>query len=73
MDCQITFMRPEDWPAIREIYREGIATANATFETELPDWNKWDGNHRRGCRLLAQTGEQILGWAALSPVSTRRV
>ena len=66
-------MRPEDWPEVRKIYGEGIATGNATFETELPDWKKWDSNHRQDCRLLAQKGGHVLGWAALSPVSSRRV
>ena len=73
MDYQIAFVQPEDWIAVREIYREGITSGNATFETELPDWKKWDGNHRQDCRLLAQKGKQILGWAALSPVSARLV
>jgi L-amino acid N-acyltransferase YncA len=73
MNCEITSMRPENWPAIREIYREGIATGNATFETELPSWEKWDNGHRKDCRLIARCEEQILGWAALSPVSARQV
>ena len=42
MQYPILPMPPELWPAVREIYREGIATGNATFETELPDWEKWD-------------------------------
>lgn len=66
-------MKPDDWPAVREIYREGIATGNATFEIDLPTWEKWDAAHRKDCRLLARNAEQIFGWAALSPVSTRRV
>jgi L-amino acid N-acyltransferase YncA len=73
MNCEITSMRPENWPAVREIYSEGIATGNATFETELPGWEKWDGGHRKDCRLIAQQGKQILGWAALGPVSARQV
>ena len=73
MDFQITLMQPEHWPAVREIYREGIATGNATFETEIPDWERWDNAHRRDCRLIARHGAQIFGWAALSPVSARRV
>jgi len=72
-DCQIKPMQPEDWPAIREIYGEGIGTGNATFETELPDWQKWNSNHRQECRLAARTNEQVVGWAALSPVSARHV
>jgi phosphinothricin acetyltransferase len=73
MDYQITPMQPENWPTVREIYGEGIATGNATFETELPDWEKWDSGHRKDCRLIARKGEHVLGWAALSPVSARRV
>lgn len=73
MDYQITTMQREDWPAVREIFREGIATGNATFETDLPDWEKWDSAHRQDCRLIARSGERVLGWAALSPVSARRV
>jgi L-amino acid N-acyltransferase YncA len=73
MDHQIIRMQPEDWPAVRTIYGEGIATGNATFETELPGWQKWDGNHRQDCRLVARNAEQVLGWAALSPVSGRVV
>jgi len=66
-------MQLSDWPAVREIYAEGIATGQATFETLLPDWEKWDSSHRQDCRLIARKGDQILGWAALSPVSARRV
>ena len=73
MEYKITPMQPEDWPAVREIYREGIATGNATFETDLPAWEKWDEAHREDCRLLARNAEQIFGWAALSPVSARKV
>jgi phosphinothricin acetyltransferase len=73
MDYQITPMRPEDWPAVRKIYREGIATGNATFETELPDWDTWNSRHRKHCRLAARHGEQTLGFAALSAVSSRQV
>jgi phosphinothricin acetyltransferase len=53
MEYAIIPMPPELWPAVREIYREGIATGNATFETELPDWDKWDNSHRKDCRLVA--------------------
>jgi L-amino acid N-acyltransferase YncA len=73
VDYQITSLQPADWPTVREIYREGIATGQATFETQLPDWEKWDSSHRRDCRLIVRHGNQILGWAALSPVSARLV
>ncbi len=64
-------MLPSDWPVVRRIYAEGIATGNATFETEVPDWQTWDRNHRRECRLVAKAGDPVVGWAALSPVSAR--
>jgi L-amino acid N-acyltransferase YncA len=87
MDCVIIPMSQDSWPAVREIYRQGIATGNATFETELPSWEKWDGGHRKDCRLLAVAHRDdvaselseppdkanILGWAALSAVSARGV
>jgi phosphinothricin acetyltransferase len=73
MDFDVRAMRSDDWPAVRNIYCEGIATGNATFETEIPGWAKWDQGHLKDCRLVAQAGERILGWAALSPISNRRV
>jgi L-amino acid N-acyltransferase YncA len=73
MELDVRAMRSDDWPAVGNIYSEGIATGNATFETEIPEWAKWDQGHLQDCRLVAQAGERILGWAALSPVSSRRV
>jgi phosphinothricin acetyltransferase len=73
MNFHINPMTNEDWPAVRDIYAEGIATRNATFETDIPDWTKWDSGHHKECRLLAKNDGGILGWAALSPASTRQV
>jgi phosphinothricin acetyltransferase len=73
MDIIIEQMTPQDWDAVRAIYLEGIATRNATFETDAPAWEKWDRSHRQDCRLVARSGDQIIGWAALSPVSGRCV
>jgi phosphinothricin acetyltransferase len=70
---QITAMRPGDWKEVRRIYLEGIATGNATFETQAPSWKKWNAGHRREARLVARDGPRILGWAALSPASARAV
>jgi L-amino acid N-acyltransferase YncA len=66
-------MRPDDWEAVREIYGEGIATGNATFEREAPDWTAWNATHLELCRLVARSGADIVGWVALSPVSSRCV
>ena len=66
-------MRPGDWDAVRAIYLEGIATRNATFEQSAPDWPAWDKGHLPCCRLVARIDGEVLGWTALSPVSSRRV
>ena len=66
-------MNPEDWEAVRSIYQEGLATENATFEMNAPEWEDWDKSHLRYCRLVAKRKDQIVGWAALSPVSSRSV
>jgi L-amino acid N-acyltransferase YncA len=67
-------MRDGDWPAVQRIYREGIATGHATFESEAPDWERFNTSRLPGHRLVAETGEgRILGWAAVAPVSARPV
>ncbi|HEY1340299.1 MAG TPA: GNAT family N-acetyltransferase [Bryobacteraceae bacterium] len=71
---QIAAMTPDDWPDVRAIYVEGIATGHATFETSAPDWERWNASHLKCCRLAARSdGGTMLGWAALSPVSMRAV
>jgi phosphinothricin acetyltransferase len=69
----IDAMQPDDWPEVAAIYREGIATGNATFETDVPDWDTWDAAHLAACRLVARDGERVMGWVALSPTSGRAV
>ncbi len=64
-------LQPADWPAVRDIYAEGIATGLATFETEVPDWASWDRDHRPDCRLVAVESGVVAGWAALCFVSRR--
>lgn len=71
VEITIRPMLAEDWPAVRRIYADGIATGNATFETQTPDWEIWDRNHHAECRLVARIADEIVGWAALSPVSAR--
>ncbi len=73
MDFTIGRMKDEDWPAVKSIYQEGIATGNATFETDVPEWEEWDKSHLRDCRLVAKSAGEIIGWVALSPVSNRCV
>ncbi len=73
-DYRIEAMTERDWPEVREIYLEGIATNSATFETSAPSYEDWDRNHLSPCRLIASAGGGgIRGWAALSLVSRRYV
>jgi len=67
-------MTPADWPAVRDIYEAGIATGEATFQTEAPPWNTWDAAHLETCRLVARDEhDAVIGWAALGRVSQRPV
>jgi len=66
-------MKADDWKAVSQIYAEGIATGLATFEKTVPTYESWDLAHMKSCRLVAVQANLILGWAALSPVSSRCV
>jgi phosphinothricin acetyltransferase len=66
-------MSTEDWPQVSGIYRQGLATGCSTFEAEVPAFEQWDMAHIQKCRLVALTNGVVSGWAALSPVSGRRV
>lgn len=69
----IDTLQASDWPQVEDIYRQGIATGNATLETTTPTWEQFDADHRPDCRLVARNGAQVLGWAALAPISRRAV
>jgi L-amino acid N-acyltransferase YncA len=66
-------MREADWARVADIYAEGLATGNATFETDVPSWESWNTSHLASCRLIAEASGMIVGWAALSGVSDRCV
>jgi L-amino acid N-acyltransferase YncA len=65
-------MLPADWSTVRAIYLEGIATRQATFETQAPSWAAWDASHSSFARLVTREKETVVGWAALSPFSARK-
>ncbi len=71
MDLTIGHISRDDWEQVRSIYLEGVATGNTTFETDAPSWEVWDTGHLHCGRLAARIGADVLGWAALSPVSKR--
>lgn len=66
-------MLPSDWREVARIYREGIDTGHATFETSVPGWEAWDVGHLAECRLVYELDDRVAAWAALSRVSTRTV
>jgi L-amino acid N-acyltransferase YncA len=68
---KIRDLRPADWPDVARIYEEGIRTGDTTFETESPTWDAWDAAHVAGHRLVVSLDDTVVGWAALSPVSSR--
>ena len=69
----IRTMTPDDWDDVARIYKEGIDTKLATFETDVPSWEKWNTSKLDVCRFVVERDDNILGWAALSPVSSRYV
>ena len=62
-----------DWSQVRLIYEKGINTGNATFQTNTPSWEDWNQSHLASCRIIAETNGLIIGWGALTPVSSRCV
>lgn len=73
MSTEIHNLRPEHYPEVRKIYENGIATGNATFQSESPDWSEWDKSHLQQCRFVSVENNMVTGWAALTPVSGRCV
>jgi L-amino acid N-acyltransferase YncA len=73
MDFTVDSMSPKDWEQVRAIYLEGVATGNATFEISAPDWEGWHSSHLLECRVIARLQDLVVGWAALSSVSSRCV
>jgi|SRR5882724_8801825 len=64
---------PEHWPDVKSIYESGLATGNASFQTSAPSWEEWNSTHLAHSRLVAVQDGNVLGWAALTPVSGRCV
>jgi L-amino acid N-acyltransferase YncA len=68
---QIRALTREDWPRVEAIYAEGIATRNATFDTEPPSWEGFDAARLREHRFVAVDDGEVVGWVAVSPTSAR--
>ena len=64
-------LHDNDAAAVLDIYRQGLDTGEASFETEPPDWTGWQQKYHDFCRLVFEQEGRVLGWAALAPVSAR--
>jgi phosphinothricin acetyltransferase len=73
MTISVRDMTPADWPEVERIYREGIATGNATFEASPPSWDEFDHEKVDVPRLVAVEDGTVVGWAAAGRVSSRCV
>lgn len=71
MEHIIRPMEQSDWPQVIEIFYQGIQSNNSTFRTECPSYEEWDASHTRDCRLVIEDDFDVVGWAALSPISAR--
>ncbi len=70
---EIRKLLAEDWDQVKLIYQKGIDTGNATFQTSAPSWEDWNQSHLASCRIAMQEDNKVIGWAALTPVSSRCV
>lgn len=73
MNISFRPMSEQDWPEVSKIYKQGIDTGKATFQTCIPDYSDWDASHIKECRFVAIDNNKIAGWVALSKVSSRCV
>jgi phosphinothricin acetyltransferase len=73
MELKIRTMQQEDWEEVASIYKEGIDTKTATFQSDVPTYEAWDKSHLKSCRLVALDNDKIVGWTALTPYSSRCV
>jgi len=66
-------MIKEDWESVKKIYIQGIESGIATFNTKCPSYDEWDNSHTNSCRLVYVEDDNVVGWVALSPTSSRCV
>lgn len=73
MEIAVRPLAKVDWEAVSIIYKEGIATGIATFETEVPSWKEWNEKYTDHCRIVAELDNDVVGFAVLSLISKRKV
>ncbi|MDG2193325.1 MAG: GNAT family N-acetyltransferase [Polaribacter sp.] len=70
---EIQTLQEEHWTEVSQIFKDGIATKNATFEINVPNWTAWNEEHFQHSRFVAVQNNVVVGWVAISPVSKRDV
>ena len=73
MNISIRNFKHDDWNLVAEIYRQGLETRNATFETQVPDFDAWIKKFHAHLLWVAVLEHHVVGWAGLQPVSQRKV
>lgn len=71
MEYKVRTMNKDDWASVVDIYYQGMQTNIATFNISCPTYEEWDKSHISECRFVAEYDGDVVGWTALSPVSTR--
>ncbi len=70
---EIQQLTEQHWPEVSAIYASGLASGNAHFSNLVPEWDEWDVEHVKNCRLVAIENNEVLGWAAITAISDRCV
>jgi L-amino acid N-acyltransferase YncA len=73
MSITIRLFKIADWDVVADIYRQGLETRNATFETHVPEYETWIKKFQAHLLWVAEIENQVVGWAGLQPVSVRKV
>jgi phosphinothricin acetyltransferase len=66
-------MTAADGEAVLRIYQAGLDTTLASFEAVAPSWEAFDAGRLARHRFVAVDGDEVIGWVAVSAVSTRPV
>lgn len=70
---RIKALKKEDYPSVSAIYKEGLETGLASFETKVLNWEAWDKKFLKSCRFVVMIEDNVVAWCGLSPVSSRKV
>lgn len=75
MPCAIRLARPDDLPAINEIYNYYVARSTCTYQEapeSLESRHAWLARHGAQHPVtVAERDGQVVGWGAISPYHTR--